>query len=163
VHAGRLNPAEIKVLFLGPVDPSIVASAQQEAPELLQNKCIEFRPRVPWEEGQKILDSANVLLIFQGSHPGITAKFYEYLHTGKPIFAVAKDGDLTQMLKTTGSGIWADPKHPVGIANKFMAALDLPVRSPDEIQQLAQLYHFRSLAERLAGMIRASGGESYFE
>jgi glycosyltransferase involved in cell wall biosynthesis len=154
VHAGRLNPAEIKVLFLGPADPSIVASAQQEARELIHNSCIEFRPRVDWEEGQQILDTAKVLLIFQGNHPSVPAKFYEYLQTGKPIFALAKDGDLIEMMKTTGSGVWADPENPEDIANKLLAALDLRVRSLEEIERLAQVYHFRSLAERLAGMIR---------
>jgi glycosyltransferase involved in cell wall biosynthesis len=160
VQAGKLNPKEIKIVFLGPAAPTIVASAHLEARELIENGCIEFRPMVPWEEGQRILDGADVLLIFQGDHGGVTAKFYEYLRTGKPIFAVAKNGDLTQMLTATGSGIWADPEDPADVGSKFLTALDMPVRSPSEIQHLAQLYHFRSLAERLAGMIHSVGEPS---
>ena len=160
IRTGRLDPTGVRVVFLGSCDAAIVASAHRVAPELIENNCVEFRPRVTWAEGQQFLDSADVLLIFQGNHRGVTAKFYEYLQTGKPIFAIAKQGDLTEMLNTTGSGISADPEDPADIASKFLAALKLPVRSPEEVQRLAQIYHFRSLSHRLAVMIRGVGGES---
>jgi glycosyltransferase involved in cell wall biosynthesis len=154
-QAGIINPARNKVLFVGENDAAIVATAQQVAPELLRNNCIEFRPRVPWSEAQRFLDRADVLLIFQGDHRcGVTAKFYEYLQTGKPIFAMVKEGDLSAMMKTTGCGVWADPNDPEDIASKFVDALNLQVRSSEEEERLAQLYHFRSLTETLAVWIR---------
>jgi glycosyltransferase involved in cell wall biosynthesis len=154
VDAGRLDPGAVKVLFVGPSDASIVASAHEIAPHLIQNGCIEFRPRVNWSEGQQLLCDADVLLIVQGDHPGVTAKFYEYLQTGKPIFAIVKEGDLSEILRTTGSGLWSNPENPLEIASDFMKALDLPVRSQEEMAGLAKLYHFRSLAEELARMVR---------
>jgi glycosyltransferase involved in cell wall biosynthesis len=154
-QAGIINPARIKVLFVGENDTAIVAAAQQVAPELLRNNCIEFRPRVPWSEAQRFLDRADVLLIFQGElRCRVPAKVYEYLQTGKPVFAMVKDGDLSAMIKTTGCGVWADPEDPEDIAAKFMEVLNLPVRSSVEAERLAQLYHFRSLTKRLAGWIR---------
>jgi len=155
IHAGIINAGTTKVLFVGPNDPVIVAAAQQVAPELFRNNCIEFQPRVSWDEGQRFLDRANVLLIFQGDHHcGVPAKFYEYLRTGKPIFAMVTEGDLSAMLETTCSGVWADPKDSEDIASKFVDVLNLPVRSSEEVERLAQLYHFRSLTKRLAGWIR---------
>lgn len=154
-----INLSRIKVLFVGANDPAIVASARQVAPELLQNNCIEFRPRVAWDEAQRFLGRADVLVIFQGDHSrAVPLKFYEYLQTGKPIFAMVKQGDLSAMLKTTGSGIWADPNDPEDIASKFMDALNLPVRLSEEVERLTQLYHFRSLSEKLAGWIRTLTG-----
>jgi len=159
MRSGMIDPARVKVLFVGENDPAIVAGAQQMAPELLQNNCIEFRPTVPWDEAQGFLDRADVLLIFQGDHRcGVTAKFYEYLQTGKPIFAMVTQGDLSAMLKTTCSGVWADPNDPEDIARKFMDALKLPLRSSEELERLKLLYHFRSLTERLAGWIQILTG-----
>ena len=159
IQIGMIDPAKIKFLFVGENDPAIVAGAQQVAPELLRNNCIEFRPTVPWDEAQRLLDRADVLLIFQGDHRcGVTAKFYEYLQTGKPIFAMVTQGDLSAMLKTTCSGVWAEPNDPEDIARKFMDALNLPMRSSEELERLKQLYHFRSLTERLAGWIRILTG-----
>lgn len=159
IHTGMINPARIKVLFVGENDPAIVAGAQQVAPELLRNNCIEFRPTVPWDEAQQFLDRADVLLIFQGELcDRVPAKFYEYLQTGKPIFAMCKQGDLSAILKTTCSGVWADTEDPEDIASKFVDALNLRVRSSEEVERLKQLYHFRSLTERLAGWIRILTG-----
>jgi glycosyltransferase involved in cell wall biosynthesis len=154
-QTGIINPERIKVLFVGENDTAIVAAAQQVAPELLRNNCIEFRPRVPWSEAQRFLERADVLLIFQGDHRwGVTAKFYEYLQTGKPIFAMAMQGDLSAMMKTTNCGVWADTEDPEDIASKFIEVMNLPARSSEEVERVAQLYHFRSLTERLVGWIR---------
>jgi glycosyltransferase involved in cell wall biosynthesis len=154
-RAGMINPANTKVLLVGENDAEIIAAAQQVAPELLRNNCIEFRPRVSWDEAQQHLARADVLLIFQGDlRDRVPAKFYEYLQTGKPIFAMGKQGDLSAILKNTSSGVWADTGDPEDIANKFIEVMNLPVRSSEEVERTAHLYHFRSLTKRLASWIR---------
>jgi len=152
---GLISAAETKVLFVGDNDPEIIAAAQQVAPKLLQNNCIEFRPSIPWKEARQFLDRADVLLIFQGEHRySVPAKFYEYLQTGKPIFAIVEQGELSEMLETTGSGLWADPLDPKNIARKFVDVLHLPARPSEEVERLAKLYHFRSLTQTLVDWIR---------
>jgi glycosyltransferase involved in cell wall biosynthesis len=153
IDAGRLDPGAVRVRFVGPCDDSILASAHEIAPHLIQNGCIEFRPRLNWSEGQQLLFDANFLLIFQGDHPAVPAKFYEYLQTGKPIFAIVKEGELSEILENTGSGVWANPENPQDIASNFMKMLELPVRTQEDMTRLTELYHFRSLAERLAGLV----------
>ena len=156
-RSGRINSGNMKVLFVGENDPEIVAAAQRVAPELLRNNCIEFRPRVPWGETQVLLETADVLLIFQGQlRSRIPAKFYEYLQTGKPIFAMAAQGDLSAILKTTCFGVAADPNDARDIASKFVDILNLPGRSSEEVGRLAQPYHFRSLSSRPADLISHS-------
>ncbi len=154
VRCGKLDPSSFKILFLGDADPSIAASAHQLVPELIQSKCIEFQPQVSWQKGQQVLASADVLLIFQGNHPGITAKFYEYLQTGKPILAIVEQGELSHMLEMTRSGLWADPGDPTKIAAKLLDALALPVRPLEEVERFAGQYHYRSLTGQLAAWIR---------
>lgn len=154
VRSGKLDPSSFKILFLGDADPSVTAAAHQLVPELIQNKWIEFQARVSWQKGQESLASADVLLIFQGDHPGVSAKFYEYLQTGKPIFAIVEEGPLSRMLKVTGSGIWADPGDPADIASKLLQALELPARPPEEVKRLASQYHYRSLTAQLAAWVR---------
>ena len=67
---------------------------------------------------------------------------------------MAEPGALTDLLDMTNAGIWADPKDAANIGNKFLMALKLPTRDPDEIQrQFGEQFHYRNLSGRLANVI----------
>jgi glycosyltransferase involved in cell wall biosynthesis len=155
VSTGRLDPRSLKIVFLGDAHPSIVDAAHQKAPELVRTGCIQFRPRVSWQQAQEALWKADLLLLFQGSNKlEVPAKFFEYLPTGKPIFAVVEKGALSDILESTASGLWVDPGNPAEIAAKFLQALELPTQSPEEVQRRwFSQYHYRALTEKLAGWI----------
>jgi len=153
IRAGKLNYADIRIVCVGPVDPAILDSARQSGSELLQNEVLQFRPRVSYEEGQRILAAADILLVLQGNHRGVSAKFFEYLQSGKPIFAIARHGDLTQLIDDTHSGLWADSENVPEIAAKLEAMTRFPSRSPEEVKLLEDRFHYRSLAERLAKLM----------
>jgi glycosyltransferase involved in cell wall biosynthesis len=157
-RSGNIDSNSLNVLFLGDSDPSAIACANRIAPELVAKKCIEFQPQVGWQRAQEFLWDADLLLLFQGGHRlQVPAKFYEYLLTGKPIFAVTERGALTDLLEATGSGIWASPEDIAEIASKFLSALALKPRTPEEIQQRwAGQFHYRFLTGRLASLIRDS-------
>ena len=153
---GDLDPASFRLLFVGDTEPSFIASARQHAPELFASGAIEFRPRVDWQEAQRLLMDASVLLLFQGHHKQtVPAKAFEYICAGKPIFAVVDGGALAQVIDSAQLGCWADPDDPSDIAAKFLQTLRLPHRSAHEIRYAARKYHFRFLTEELAGLIRA--------
>ncbi len=156
VESGSIPADSLKVVFLGSVAAAQVSAAQQAAPGLCQSGAIEFLPRVSWVQAQEMLWSADVLLLFQGGfRMQVPAKFFEYWQTGKPIFAVAVEGALTDLLRETGAGIWAEPKDVTAIADGFLRAMKLPVSRPEEVQRLwASKYHFRALSARLAQMLR---------
>jgi len=155
VSTRRIDVGSFKILFLGDVDPDVRAVAQRIVPDLLQNNCIEFRPRVSWLEASQALWSADLLLLFFDEQLAVPAKFYEYLPTGKPMFAVAPEGALTDVLQSTGAGISVSPESPGEIADGFLRALELPSRPREEmIRRWSNQYHFRSLTQRLAGIIR---------
>ena len=154
VNTGKIDANSFKILFLGDTSPSIAAMAYQRSPELMRRHCIEFRPRVSWKQAQQALWSADLLLLFFEDKLAVPAKFYEYLQTGKPIFAVAPEGALTDVLQSTRSGVWADPRDSTAIAAKFLEALGRTARSPEEVQRRwSSQYHYRSLTAQLAGWV----------
>ena len=156
VSAGRLDPASFKVLFLGVEEPvsDIKGIAEGIAPELVKSGSLEFLPRVSWLDGQKILMEADTLLIFAGDNTLIVpAKFFEYLPTGKPIFAVVEKGALTEIVESTASGLWVEPGNSAKIAEKILQILQWSPRSPEAIEPLIRQYQPKVLAERLAGWI----------
>jgi hypothetical protein len=117
---------------------------------------IEFQQRVERECANHLMWNADLLLVFQGGYRAqIPLKFYEYLPTGKPIFAVAQAGALSQLMAQTGEGIWAHEDDPREIGERFLQALALPVQSAVHSQQkLAGRFHYRSLSCQLAKWIR---------
>jgi len=50
---------------------------------------------------------------FLSSH--IPAKIFEYLHTGKPILAVSRPGELAEIVWQSGSGVVVSPDSVEGI------------------------------------------------
>jgi glycosyltransferase involved in cell wall biosynthesis len=154
VDQGEFDPATFKVLFVGDHDSSFVRSARAEAPELVARGCIQFQTRVNWEEADRIRWEADLLLLFFEDPLAVPAKFYEYLATGKPIYAVTPVGALTDVLERTGAGVWANPDDPTVIASKLLEALVRPQLSAVEVQRRwSGEFHFRSLAAKLAGWV----------
>ncbi|MGO9650123.1 MAG: glycosyltransferase [Terriglobales bacterium] len=151
VSSGRLAPESFEVLFQGENDPSYLAEAARLVPQLMENGCIRFSPRIPWRAASQLLWETDLLLLFQGSHAlQVPAKFYEYLQTGVPILAVSEAGALTDLMHQTRAGVWVRPGDPREIAPKLLEALKWPARNPEEVRkQFAAHYHYRSLAREL--------------
>ena len=144
-----------KILFVGSISPACREAAQREAPELFANGLIEFRDRVPYEEGQELIAAADVLLIVLGDNRHVvTAKFYEYISTPKPLMVVAGEGALTRMVEDLGVGVCADPNDPEAIARQLQRAMSLPPRNELEMNRITSRFHYRTLAGQLAGVIR---------
>ena len=100
-----------------------------------------------------MLAEANLLLIIQGNHRAVTAKFYEYLPTGKPVLAIVREGPLSAMVRATCAGLSADYEDPSEISARFLEALALRTRSTQEVRSSAGQYNYRNLAKQLAEWI----------
>jgi glycosyltransferase involved in cell wall biosynthesis len=157
--SGRLSPESFQVIFQGDNDPRFVAKATEMVPDLIQSKSVQFRPRRSWQEAWDLLWDADLLLLFQGNHElQVPAKFYEYLQTGTPIFAVTEEGALADVLQATESGVWAPASEPQEIAEKLLTALQLPRRTPEYVtSRFAGQYHYSGLATRLSLWIKEVG------
>jgi hypothetical protein len=155
IDSGKIEPNSMKVRFVGEVDPMTKFAARQQLSDLLGRELVEFIPRMNWQQGQRLLWSADLLLLFQGDFKTqVPAKFYEYLQTGKPIFAIAARGALTELLESTGAGVWAEPEDADGIASSLLRALQQPAISPEEAaKRWSDRFHARSLTAQLARWI----------
>ena len=145
-----------RVKFVGGIDTGVAEAAVRDLPEVTRGR-IQFEPRVGWTRGQETLRAADVLLLFQGgSGLQVPAKFYEYLQTGKPIFAVTERGATTDAIEATGAGLWANPGDPARIAETFLRVLELPSDVQAEVRlQRESRYHYRALTASLAAQVRA--------
>ena len=153
---GSSRVGSLRVQFVGEVSETVLAAALQATPGLIRSKQIEFLPKVNWRRAQQMIGEADLLLLIQGGHRvQIPAKLYEYLRTGKPILAIADRGALTDLLAATGGGVWADISDPKDIAEKLLAALQLPTLSQNEVQtRWGGQFHYSALAAQLAAQVR---------
>lgn len=156
VNTGKLCPDSFRIVFHGDINPSSLADARQYASDLIDGRRIEFEAFIDsWQEAQKILWTADILLVFSAGPIIVPAKFYEYLKTGKPILAVAEKGALTDLIDMTGSGAWADPNDPTAIANALLKVLQMTPLPPEEVERRWDArFHFRSLTGQLAEWLR---------
>jgi glycosyltransferase involved in cell wall biosynthesis len=155
VRSGELPAESFEVIFQGETDDFYLAQAEEIVPDLLRNTCIQFRGRIDWAQASEIIWQADLLLLFQGNQElQVPAKFYEYLQTGIPIFAITEEGALTDVLEATDSGLWVRPNDPQAIADKLLQALKLRPWSQTEVSnRLSNQYHYRSLAKQLSKWI----------
>jgi glycosyltransferase involved in cell wall biosynthesis len=155
LRSARLPAGSAKIIFQGDADPKYIAQANQIVPNLIADWSVEFRPRVSFQEAKQLLWKSDLLLLFQGSHAlQLPAKFYEYLQTGIPIFAVCDEGALSDVIAATQAGIWTQAADGDRVAEKLLAALRMPRRTPEEINRTSSAYQYSSLTQRLAGWMQ---------
>ncbi len=108
--------------FVGNISPNIIH--QIKTKHKLLYTCIQFVGYLPHKEAFQEMKKANLLLLFsflekenKGIIPG---KIYEYLATGKPIFATCcKDSDIEIIIKETKSGFFLNSDNEIE-AKKFL-------------------------------------------
>lgn len=108
-QAGKIDLDKICVRFIGPGQYAESQAIRQSVAELQLGKCIEFLPRVSYEESLQALSRADVLLLLQASPDTaslVPAKLYEYLRAYRPVLALVCPGATVDVLDTTGGG-WA--------------------------------------------------------
>ena len=103
---GLLDRDTFRLRFLG---ASLIATDLVEVCRQLRiDDVVEFRPRVPRQEGLKAIVSASSLLLLQPGHTvSVPGKVYEYLAAGRPIFALA-EGESADVVRRSGIGVAVD-------------------------------------------------------
>jgi glycosyltransferase involved in cell wall biosynthesis len=156
IKVGQLRSDAVRVLFVGKTDSSQIEACRRVAGELIDSGVIQFHKRVEKSEADKLLWDADQLLVFQGRYRAqIPLKFYEYLATGKPIFAVGQPGALSEIMAQTGAGVCCDEDDPNVIAKEFLGALAAPAQPAEVVQRRwVERFHFRSLSRKLSTWIK---------
>ena len=102
-HSGPVPRA----LFVGNCEWFKGLSVQAEIDRRGLTESVELKPWVPREEVERILESADVLLMLAQNQPNqVPNKLYEYLGTRKTIIAYAdEDGESARMLRQVGGHV----------------------------------------------------------
>jgi glycosyltransferase involved in cell wall biosynthesis len=112
---------------------------------------------LPQAEALKQIEEADYLLVTMTDASSLTGKIFEYLATGKPILAVARNGgEIARLLTETHAGWQADPDEPDTVRQLLLrAAADVDRQGVDfhPRQQEIQRYQRPRLTAQLAELI----------
>ena len=143
--------SRIQVLFVGSIGPE-----DQELQALGLNDVVQHLGYVPHRQSIEYLKGADLLLLIGGKHRWEeTGKVYEYLASGRPIFAVVRsDGAAAELLLKHSSAKVIDRNSP----DEVSAALEEVLIGRDHLQSPANgapsgsvaQWERRSLTGRLA-------------
>lgn len=106
---GDIDLGKICVRFIGGGRFTESEKMRQSIKDLRLEGCVEFLPRVPYDQSLLELSRASLLLLLQSSPDTaglVPAKLYEYLRTLRPVLALVCQGAAAEVLATTRGG-WA--------------------------------------------------------
>jgi hypothetical protein len=167
VHTGRLygreqqvaaflealaaQPPEVRALFVG-VDESRV---RPDADRLGLGDRVRVEPFVPLPVALGYQRAADALLLVNGRRPeSMSSKVFEYLQSGRPIFAISPAGSAARgLFAEVGGGTCVLPDDPMGAPlAAFVAAVaagTTPVADPAALER----YELGHLTAELAGIL----------
>ena len=120
---GWLDPHRFKLRLLGATpDAGSAALVAQYG----LGQAVEFSPRVPRQQSLQEIASASALLLLQQGHAlSVPAKTYEYLAVGRPILALADDGETADVVRASGVGIVAPASDPQVVGQALRAVMEM--------------------------------------
>jgi glycosyltransferase involved in cell wall biosynthesis len=123
ISNGRIDATRFKLRFLG-------QNAFQEATSLCAqlglNGVVEFAGRVSRAESLKAMVSSSALLLLQPGHAvSVPGKLYEYFAAGRPVLAVAGEGETATLVRESGVGIVAAPDDAGGLIDGLVAVVEM--------------------------------------
>lgn len=155
--AEGINSDDLEVRLVGVFAPEI----WQLAEPLLEQGIVKTSPFVPHSEAVAEMASADVLLLLvpedRERRITYTSKVFEYFAVGRPILALAPEGDLTQLIRSTGAGTTLSPGDVPGISRAIRSMIEqhkngtLP-RFPRNDPRFAR-FERRTLTESLARIL----------
>lgn len=128
LEAGVIQRGRFVLRFLGPL-----GLASVDIPGLLSSLnltgMVEFVPRVPRRLSLEAMVSASALLLLQPGHAvSVPGKLYEYLAAGRPILAIAEEGETAELVRASGLGISVTGEDQEAMVTALQRLLDM-VRS----------------------------------
>lgn len=90
------------------------------------NSHIAVHPHRPYREILRWMRSAEYLLLWVGDLPGVenalAAKLFDYIGAGRPILALAPEGESADLIRRYGLGLVAHPQDRKAIRNMLQSA-----------------------------------------
>ncbi len=112
---------------------------------------------LPQAEALRLLDATDYVLLLSHDPVNVSAKFYDYLRSGKPILAaVHPEGDVRRRLEETRAGRWADIRDVAAIRDLLAATLSTcPCAWFQPDAAAIARYHRRPLAAQYAALLQS--------
>jgi glycosyltransferase involved in cell wall biosynthesis len=133
IQRGALDPARFRLRFMGSIGLQSVDLGRR-CRELGLESVVEFVGRVPRQESLRAMVSASSLLLLQPGHTvSVPGKLYEYLAAGRPILAIAEEGETAELVRASGIGVSTTPEDSEGIARGLLEVVKMgttPVPPP---------------------------------
>ncbi len=150
----------ICVNVVGYPDDAVARNSRREP----LKSVMRIHPFLPHAEAVKAMRSSDCLLLFWGrpdfSRLAIAGKTYEYLRSGRPIFAVTCDGGIKTLVETAKAGWAVHPDDRASIKKTLRELLvenRIPVDSPERREFVAQ-FRYDRLAAQLAAVFDKTAG-----
>lgn len=156
VQALQLLPPAIKAQYTFRFIGHIEEPSYREA-LLSLGDMVELKGYMPQHEALNAMNVTDYALLISHDRLNVSAKFYDYLGTGKPILAcVHPGGDIRLMLEDLRAGWWADSHNVEAIRQLFVETAScgdsrLQSFQPDT-EKIAQ-YERKPIAQRYAALL----------
>jgi glycosyltransferase involved in cell wall biosynthesis len=119
---GTLDRERFRLRLLGNV--SLDTDLVDECRRLRIDDLVELVPRVTREDSLREMQSASALLLIQtGTTLSVPGKAYEYLAAGRPVLALADEGETSALIRASGAGVAVRPDEPVAHVEAALQAV----------------------------------------
>jgi glycosyltransferase involved in cell wall biosynthesis len=164
VKALQSLPTEIKskfkLRFIGHIEEPRYRDA------LLQlDNMVELKGYLPQHEALAAIKETDYVLLITHDRLNVSAKFYDYIGSGKPILGcIHPEGDVRLLLEKLRAGWWADGRDVAGIRQLFLEVAGrgsslLREFHPDK-EKIAQ-FERRVIARRYAALLHSIAGREH--
>jgi glycosyltransferase involved in cell wall biosynthesis len=147
---------QVRIRFTGFFPPGI----QRQMQKLCEMGVAVVRPPVPRQEALTEMAQANALLLLEADIPELrlnhSNKLFEYMATGKPIFAIVPNGEAARLIQEEKAGMVVHPNDREGIKQGILKLLEdfkrgavTSAPGPDKYAR----YQRRNLSQSLAHIL----------
>ena len=129
INRGAIGRERFRLRLLGPINLNVDVSA--ECKRLGISDVVELIPRVSRRESLHEMAAASALLLVQpGTTVSIPGKAYEYLAAGRPLIALAEEGETADLVRASGIGVSVRPEADVTeMEAALLAVMDIASRA----------------------------------
>ncbi len=162
IRSKSIDRDKIRLRFIGRFGAEILEMFTE--PSIA--RCVEVLPYLPHSESIRHLMTSEALLLVVDEYAGgeeiVPGKVFEYIGARRPIIGIAREGAVTELLRTTGSGQSAGNSDIESIARIILEyytdyLYNKSAFSPDNAA-IAR-YERREITRQLAGLLDQSLGE----
>jgi glycosyltransferase involved in cell wall biosynthesis len=115
---------------------------------------VEFVARVPRRQSVQAMVDASALLLLQPGHAvSVPGKLYEYMAAGRPILAIADEGETAELVRATGTGVSVTDADETAIVDALRAVMKLAASTTG--RPAAELYDGMAKAMQTTALLEA--------